>query len=679
VAKLIAEVADALAYAHGRGVIHRDIKPANLMLSSEAKLCITDFGLARIVQEPGMTVSGSFLGTPAYMSPEQIAAGRVKLDHRTDVYSLGAVLYELLTLQRPFVGESREEVLSAIMAKDPRSPRKLNGKIPQDLETICLKALEKDPDRRYATAGELAQDLRQYLHGGLIGARRTGALRRSWKTIRRHPTATVSILAVVVASAIGLLAWKALSGKAEADIARLVSEARLMMERGEYRPGLEQAERALALNSANREARLVRARMLLQRIHFGEAAEEAERVLDDDPDNWEAHLVLAVAAKYVATIDEEAHRAAVEGRVPETADAFYLRGMVAESSREALRWLDRALELNPAHARALFARGEALLRLGNFSAAMANAEQLVAVRPRSAQGRRSMGFLLNIMHEEDRAHEAYARAIELDPGDAVTWAQRGANRAFARGEEDRALEDLTRAIELDPDIAFAYTIRAVLYNNRGEFQKAIADCRRALEVEPEGSSTRGTLAWAYWETGQRDEARVVLDELNAKAESWHNKDALVDARQQNAEFHRRLGDHERVLAEAERIIELRPERIDGYHLRARTRQELEGESAIAEDCDLMAGLEYEEPGPYGQRANVMRDFCRRIDQALADYGRAIELAPSWADPYYERALLHETENDLERALADMEKAVELAPSWTDAIDNLARLRDSDAS
>src|SRR5437867_1964902 len=119
-AKLVAEVAEGLHYAHGRGIIHRDIKPANLMLSREGHLCVADFGLARMLQEPGMTVSGSFIGTPAYMSPEQIAAGRMKIDQRTDIYSLGAVLYELLTLQRPFPGESREAVVTGILTKDPR-------------------------------------------------------------------------------------------------------------------------------------------------------------------------------------------------------------------------------------------------------------------------------------------------------------------------------------------------------------------------------------------------------------------------------------------------------------------------------------------------------------------------------------------------------------------------------
>ena len=153
-ARLLADVGDALHYAHERGVIHRDVKPANLLLSGDGRLCLGDFGLARVAQEPGMTVSGSFLGTPAYMSPEQVAAGRVKLDHRTDVYSLGAVLYEMLTLQRPFQGDSREQILTGILSKDPRPPRKINPHVSRsDLETICLKAMEKDPDRRYATAG----------------------------------------------------------------------------------------------------------------------------------------------------------------------------------------------------------------------------------------------------------------------------------------------------------------------------------------------------------------------------------------------------------------------------------------------------------------------------------------------------------------------------------------------
>jgi tetratricopeptide (TPR) repeat protein len=229
------------------------------------------------------------------MSPEQIAAGRVKLDHRTDVYSLGAVLYELLTLQRPFPGDSREEVLSAIMAKDPRSPRKFNARIPQDLETICLKALEKDPDRRYATAGELAQDLRQYLHGGLIAARRAGLLRRAAKSIRRHPVAATVVMAAVLVAGVGSVAWRAVVGRQSSDVERMISDARLMMNRGEYAEALATTDAILAADPENLDVRLVRARLEIHRYHWWDAVEPAREVIAADPDNWEAHLLIAAA------------------------------------------------------------------------------------------------------------------------------------------------------------------------------------------------------------------------------------------------------------------------------------------------------------------------------------------------------------------------------------------------
>jgi len=209
VARMIAEVADALDHAHEHGVIHRDIKPANLLLSPDGHLSVNDFGLARMLEQPGMTMSGEFVGSPLYMSPEQIAAGRVPIDHRTDIYSLGATLYELLTLGPPFFGRSRDQVIAQILHKDPEPPRRLNKRVPVDLETICLKAFEKDPDRRYQTAAQMAQDLRRYLGRYSISARRAGPFRRLAKFTLRHRVATCSFLAVVVtALLVGVLAWK---------------------------------------------------------------------------------------------------------------------------------------------------------------------------------------------------------------------------------------------------------------------------------------------------------------------------------------------------------------------------------------------------------------------------------------------------------------------------------------
>ncbi|MBI1246719.1 protein kinase [bacterium] len=195
-ASMMADVADALAHAHDHGVVHRDIKPANLLLSSDGRLSINDFGLARMLEQPGMTMTGELMGSPMYMSPEQITAGRLPLDHRTDIYSLGATLYEMLTLHPPFPGKQRDQVLSQVLHKDPPSPRSLNPNIPRDLETICLKAMEKDPDQRYQTAEHMAKDLRCFVNRNSISARRTSVVEKGMRWVRKNKA--ISSLAVVV-------------------------------------------------------------------------------------------------------------------------------------------------------------------------------------------------------------------------------------------------------------------------------------------------------------------------------------------------------------------------------------------------------------------------------------------------------------------------------------------------
>jgi hypothetical protein len=232
-AELIARVADALDYAHEQRVTHRDIKPSNILLDASGHPHIADFGLARRAEEEaGITVEGQILGTPAYMAPEQAAGDHATVDWRSDIYALGVVLYEVLTGQRPFLG-SRSQVVHQVINAEPRRPRALEPLVPRDLETICLKAMAKERERRYATAAELAADLRRFLRCEPIRARAVSDLERFWRWGRRNPAlaalgAAVIALLVAVAAVSSVMAIR-ISG-ARNDTRRQLS--RLNVETG---------------------------------------------------------------------------------------------------------------------------------------------------------------------------------------------------------------------------------------------------------------------------------------------------------------------------------------------------------------------------------------------------------------------------------------------------------------
>jgi serine/threonine protein kinase/Flp pilus assembly protein TadD len=205
VAELGIQAAEALDHAHQLGIVHRDIKPANLMLDGRGILWVTDFGLAHVQHgEANLTLTGQVLGTPRYMSPEQTNAKRVPIDHRTDVYSLGATLYELLTLRPAFASEDRQELLRQIAFEEPSRPQRLQGDIPGELEIIVLKAMEKRPQDRYATAQELADDLRHWLEDRPIQARRPSWVQVTRKWGRRHQGLVAAVLAIVAVAAFAL-------------------------------------------------------------------------------------------------------------------------------------------------------------------------------------------------------------------------------------------------------------------------------------------------------------------------------------------------------------------------------------------------------------------------------------------------------------------------------------------
>src|SRR5216117_4030884 len=209
-AELIAKVARTVHYAHEHNILHRDIKPGNILLDQEGEPHLTDFGLARLVEtESTITRTIEVLGTPSYMAPEQAVGNDAAITSATDVYGLGAVLYQLLTGHPPFAGGTTFETVRLVLDTEPRQPRLLNSKIDRDLNTICLKCLEKDPRRRYASALAVAEDLERWLKHEPIRARRTGLVTRGRKWVRRNPSiAVMAAMLLVLAVPLGVMIWK---------------------------------------------------------------------------------------------------------------------------------------------------------------------------------------------------------------------------------------------------------------------------------------------------------------------------------------------------------------------------------------------------------------------------------------------------------------------------------------
>jgi len=254
VVDLVAQVAEAIDHAHRAGVIHRDVKPANILVREDGVAKLTDFGLARQEALPSITGTGEFAGTPHYTSPEQAEPGKRTVDARTDVFSLGATLYELITLCRPFEGETVQEVLGRILDQEPKDPRKLNPHVAPDLAAVVLKALEKNPEHRFASAAAFAADLRAFLEYRTVTARRAGHIRRTARWLRRHPVRATLLAALVTFLLVGIGFLVGQRIVRDREVNRTLKSARGCLAEGAFGEARAAVGRALGMDNECIEA-----------------------------------------------------------------------------------------------------------------------------------------------------------------------------------------------------------------------------------------------------------------------------------------------------------------------------------------------------------------------------------------------------------------------------------------
>jgi tetratricopeptide (TPR) repeat protein len=494
VARMIADVAEALAHAHQNGVIHRDIKPSNLLLSAGGRLSVNDFGLARLLEQPGMTLTGEFVGTPRYMSPEQIGVGRVSVDGRTDIYSLGATLYELLTLEPPHKGQSRDQVLAQILQKEPKPPRKVNKKVPLDLETICLKALEKDPDRRYQTADRLAEDLRCHVNRFAISARRVGPVARVVKWAKRRPGMAAVLgclaIAVLVAGFFGYHAQLAQDRLWFEQRQAALDLAMLEIMSGDIQAGMVAISDAESKGASPGQLNFLRG---LAEHHGGngkKAIDYLRKAVAQNPESVAAWALLAQVYKddgQWQLWDETT--AILEQRTPRTTEDLLFLGLAQTSQdpEKGIVTLDQALARPRQFPVARLMRAQAQTSLASATGKASDAEKalddlrrvdlpfnplLVSIRLNAHLAAATAYKREDPIKVDDFLQRAAEDADLLAKNPEISYAVLGRCSYFFYVEQDKTLLQVIRQAQQHLDLGILKLYEALAYYRQKEFEKA---------------------------------------------------------------------------------------------------------------------------------------------------------------------------------------------------------------
>jgi serine/threonine protein kinase/Flp pilus assembly protein TadD len=655
VAELGIQAAEALDHAHALGIVHRDIKPGNLMLDGRGGLWVTDFGLAHIQSDARLTMTGDLVGTLRYMSPEQALAKRVVVDHRTDVYSLGATLYELLTLEPAYRGNDRQELLRQIAFEEPRPPRRINKAIPWELETIVLKAMEKNPAERYATAKELADDLGRFLKDEPIRARPAGVVRRLRKWGRRHPAWLAAAAAALTAAVMvlsGGIGWVANDRATRAqrttnEIRTALEDSADLQQRRRVPEALAAARRAKAALAGGHAdpalGRQVEARVfdleLLSRLE--EARLEGAAVKDghfDDAIGTDRRYGEVFRAFH---LDVDAWSAEEAGKhIRDTSVALELAALLDSwamlrrdrNPQEEARWkhlLDVARAADPDDWRtqlrdALAGKDpEALVRLASSDKAL----QLLPWTLSAA------ATLLKITHAMQPAENLLRKAQRQQPDDF--WINEGLGHLLREARPpryDEAIPFLMVAVALRPQSAGAHVNLGIVLSHKGDVDGAIAEFRKAIDLDPKYALAHNNLGAVLYAKGDVDgeiaEFRKAID-LDPKAAMAHDNlgSALRDK-----------GDVDGAIAEYRKAIALDPK----YAL-----------------AHTNLGIALHAKGD--------------LDGAIAELRKAIELDPKLAEAHYNlAAALSHGQGKLAEAEAAYRNVIALKPDYAEAYCNLGQ-------
>jgi tetratricopeptide (TPR) repeat protein len=705
-AQLGVQAAEALEHAHQLGIIHRDIKPANLLVDARGNAWITDFGLAHCQSQAGLTMSGDLVGTLRYMSPEQALAKRVLIDHRTDIYSVGVTLYELLTLEPAFGGRDRQELLRQIAFEEPRPPRRLNKAIPAELETVVLKAMEKNPAERYATAQELADDLRRFLEDRPIQAKRPSVVQRVRKWSRRHRPVVYAMAAValVIVAATIVVLWRE---KDRADAAKAQAVANLEAvdtERQRALGNFRVASDALnAIYLREGESRLTRyqgppevpERVLKLGLEF------YKRLVKDSGGGAQARLELARAYLEIgytrSWLGQLAEAEAEFGEAIQIAEDLFSESIedpvyqeLLASGHNNLGLIRMRLERYP-DAEIAFRRALALKRdlvreapgkpgyrmflaggLQNLAATLIRLNRLAEAAEAAAEAQSMLERIVSDF--PDNVNYQASLGATLDTLAGLHW---------NRGERAEAVRLYRRAIQLGAAGQKAPSVHLMYPQFQGNHYAALGEC---LLVQ--GDRAEAEKAWREAVTIRRrlaDEYPGILEfRYECSQISYRLGNLLVDARRFADAAEILLEAINREEAHAEKIHDKpshrvvltslhylrggalrlagKPKEAEPHYLRALSiHQELVKEFPKSEEYrrEMAKGL---------QNVAVVYWELQLYDKVLLSLSDAIALLPTIALSWNNRGIAYANLQQWEKAILDLSKAVELDPHnsamWT---------------